>query len=178
MTKSSLRGGCFLLLFYWAVSSCLLNRMRSLSNRRPTFLANWSSRPSTVVLARSFPLISSTMWPGIHHQRAVAQFQGGVHVVGNHQAGDVVLGRDFLGQLQHLICGGGVSRAAVCSSSNSNLGVTRVAINRVSAWRWPPESRADRLFHPVLQPQAQLDQPIGKQFAVRLGNAGKRRQYG
>ena len=32
--------GCFLLLFYWAVSSCLLNRMRSLSNRRPTFLAN------------------------------------------------------------------------------------------------------------------------------------------
>ena len=40
MTKSSPRGGCFLLLFYWAVSSCLLNRMRSLSNRRPTFLAN------------------------------------------------------------------------------------------------------------------------------------------
>ena len=38
------------------------------------------------------------------------------------------------------------SRAAVCSSSNSNLGVTRVAINRVSAWRWPPESRPTGCF--------------------------------
>ena len=50
---------------------------------------------------------------GIHHQRAVAQFQGGVHVVGNHQAGDVVFGHSFLGQLQHLICGGGVQGRSV-----------------------------------------------------------------
>ena len=38
------------------------------------------------------------------------------------------------------------SKAAVCSSSSSSLGVTRVAISRVSAWRWPPESRPTGCF--------------------------------
>ena len=33
------------------------------------------------------------------------------------------------------------SSAAVCSSSRSSLGLLRVAIRSVNAWRWPPESR-------------------------------------
>ena len=33
------------------------------------------------------------------------------------------------------------SRAAVCSSSRSRRGFFRVAMSRVRAWRWPPESR-------------------------------------
>ena len=32
------------------------------------------------------------------------------------------------------------SSAAVCSSNSSSLGVTIVAMSKVSAWRWPPES--------------------------------------
>ena len=49
----------------------------------------------------------------VHHQRAVAQGQRVVHVVGDHQAGQVVFGHDFFGQLQHLVRRAGVQRRRV-----------------------------------------------------------------
>ena len=48
------------------------------------------------------------------------------------------------------------SRAAVCSSSSRSFGLAIVAIKRVSAWRWPPESRptfdSRRSSRPSLSP--------------------------
>ena len=45
------------------------------------------------------------------------------------------------------------SSAAVCSSSKSSLGVTRVAISSVSAWRCPPESKPTGLFSRSSRPR-------------------------
>ena len=49
----------------------------------------------------------------IHHQGAVAQLQCLVHVVGDHQAGDLLFRYNALGQFQHLFGGGGVQRGGV-----------------------------------------------------------------
>ena len=48
---------CGAVLFYFS----LLSKIRSLSSAWPTFSAKRSSRPSTVVWARSSPLMSSTI---------------------------------------------------------------------------------------------------------------------
>ena len=46
------------------------------------------------------------------------------------------------------------SRAAVCSSSSSRRGLVSVAISRVSAWRWPPESRPTLALRRVSRPRS------------------------
>ena len=51
--------------------------------------------------------------PSVHHQGAVAQFQRLMHIVGHHQAGDLFLGYDALGQRQYLFGGGRVQRGGV-----------------------------------------------------------------
>ena len=51
------RFSCGAVLFYFS----LLSKIRSLSSAWPTFSAKRSSRPSTVVWARSSPLMSSTI---------------------------------------------------------------------------------------------------------------------
>ena len=49
----------------------------------------------------------------VHHQRAVAQGQRVVHVVGDHQAGQVVFGHDLFRQFQHLVRRGGIQGGGV-----------------------------------------------------------------
>ena len=49
----------------------------------------------------------------IHHQCAVAQIQGGLHVVGDHEAGDFIFLHDGAGQGQHLFGGAGVQGGGV-----------------------------------------------------------------
>ena len=65
----------------------------------------------------------------IHHNQPVADGNGVLHIVGNHNGGQVISVRSstFLAVLG--------SNAAVCSSSSSTLGFFKVAINRVTAWR-------------------------------------------
>ena len=49
----------------------------------------------------------------VHHQRAVAKIQRLVHVVRDHQAGDVPLGHHAAGEIQHLVRRGGVEGGGV-----------------------------------------------------------------
>ena len=48
-----------------------------------------------------------------HHQRAVAELERLVHVVRDHQAGDVALRHDAAGEVQHLFRRCGVERRGV-----------------------------------------------------------------
>ena len=68
----------------------------------------------------------------IHHQGAVAQFQRLMHVVSDHQAGDLLFGHDVPGQLQHLFRRGGVQSGGLLvqyqKSCDINVGTGMVTI--------------------------------------------------
>ena len=114
--------------------------MRSLSRSLPAPALNCSSRSVTVIFSRFSPLMSSTMWPlsiirvRLPSSRAFFMLWVTIRVV--------ILccctTRRVMSSTFSAVAG---SRAAVCSSSSSSLGGTIVAIIRVSAWRWPPDSR-------------------------------------
>ena len=50
---------------------------------------------------------------GIHHNEPVAVGDGVLHVVGDHEGGEVVLLYDLVGQSQHLVGGLGVQSGSV-----------------------------------------------------------------
>ena len=64
-----------------------------------------------------------------HHQCAVAELKCLMHVVRDHQAGDVTFRHDAAGTFS-AVAG---SSAAVCSSRSKSCGGTIVAISSVSA---------------------------------------------
>ena len=64
--------------------------------------------------------------PVRHHQCAVAELKCLMHVVRDHQAGDVTFRHDAAGDVAG-------SSAAVCSSRSKSCGGTIVAISSVSA---------------------------------------------
>ena len=86
-----------------------------------------------------------------HHECAVSELQRLVHIVGNHQAGDFLLGNDTFCQLQHFfscsrIEGGGVlikqqklRRDESCHEQGKRLALTA-------------GEKSDRLGHPVFKP--------------------------
>ena len=70
--------------------------------------------------------------PVRHHQCAVAELKCLMHVVRDHQAGDVTFRHDAAGEVEHFSAVAG-SSAAVCSSRSKSCGGTIVAISSVSA---------------------------------------------
>ena len=57
----------------------------------------------------------------VHHEGAVAQLQCLMHIVGDHQAGDLLFGHDALGEVQHLFGGGRVESGGVLVQKQTRL---------------------------------------------------------
>ena len=110
----------------------------------------------------------------VHHQCAVAQSQRVVHVVGDHQAGDVVFGNNFFGQFQHLFSGAGVQRGGVLIQQQQ-LGRDQRRHQQGQRLALAARKQADRLFHTVLKAKTQGGKLLGKDFTVLFGDAGERR---
>src|SRR5262249_20324193 len=62
------------------------------------------------------------------------------------------------------------SRAAVCSSSRSNCGLSQVAMSRVNAWRWPPDRLPMALSRRSSRPSHGLSKAIAKQIVQQGGD--------
>ena len=110
----------------------------------------------------------------VHHQGAVAQGQGVVHIVGDHQAGDVVLRHDLLCQVQHLFGGGGVQSRGVFIQQQQ-FGGNEGCHQQRQRLALAAREQAHRLLHAIFQSQSQGGQLFGKQGPVRLGDAGEGR---
>ena len=111
----------------------------------------------------------------VHHQRAVAQGKGIVHVVGDHQAGDVVLRHDLFGQIQHLFRRGGVQSGGVFVQQQQ-LGGDQRRHQQGQCLALAAGEQADGLLHAVLQPKAQGGELLGKEVAILFGDAGEGRR--
>ena len=106
----------------------------------------------------------------VHHQRAVAKGECIVHVVGDHQTGQVVFGHDLLCQLQHLIRCGGVEGGGMLVQQQQ-LGGDEGRHQQGQRLTLPAREQPHRLLHPILQPKAKLGEPFGKERAVLAGDA-------
>ena len=74
----------------------------------------------------------------MHHDQAVADLDGILHIMSYHQGSQPLLLYDFTGKLQNLLRRLRI-QAAVCSSSKSSFGFFKVAIRRVKACLCPPD---------------------------------------
>ena len=110
----------------------------------------------------------------IHHQRAVAQGQRVVHVVGDHQAGQVVFGHDFFCQLQHLVRRAGVQRRRVLVKQQQ-LRRDEGRHQQGQRLALAAGQQTHGLLHAVLKPQTQRGELFGKQLPVLFVDAGERR---
>ena len=106
----------------------------------------------------------------VHHQRAVAKGECIVHVVGDHQTGQVVFGHDLLCQLQHLIRRGGIKGGCMLVQQQQ-LGGDEGRHQQGQRLTLPAGEQPHRLLHPILQPEAKLGEPFGKERAVLAGDA-------
>ena len=116
----------------------------------------------------------------VHHQRAVAKLQGLVHIVGDHEGGDMVFRDGLTGDFQHLFCRGGVQSGGML--------VQQKELRRLEGGHHQRQRLAlaagkqtHRLLHPILQAHVQLSQLFPEGGLFRPGHmaepaAGGRRQ--
>ncbi len=110
--------------------------------------------------------------PRVHHQGAVAQFQSLVHIVGDHEGGDFMLGYHFPGDLQHLFCGTRVQSGSVLVQQQQ-LGRDQRGHEQGEGLPLPTGQQPHRLPHPVLQAHVQPGQLVPEQGPVRLTGAAE-----
>ena len=111
----------------------------------------------------------------VHHQCTVAQSQRVVHIVGDHQAGQVVFGHDLFRQFQHLVRRGGVQGGGVLVQQQQFRRDQR-GHQQGQCLALAAGQQAHRLLHPVLQAKAQLGEFFRKEVAVLLRDAGEGRR--
>ena len=95
-----------------------------------------------------------------------------MHVVGDHEAGDLFLRHDALGQLQHFLGGGRVQGGGVLVQQEELGGDERC---HQQGQRLPLAAgkQAHRLLHPVFQPHVEQGQLLTEDLFVLAGDAGE-----
>ena len=105
----------------------------SLVNSSPLTSSNLCSRSSTVRRFFSSPRISRMILPSIIMISRLPCDDGILHVVGDHQSGQVIPVDDLLRSLQHLRRGLGIQRRSMLVQQQQLAASSDVAIRRVSA---------------------------------------------
>lgn len=93
----------------------------------------------------------------LHHNGPVTQLEGGLDIVGNHQAGDGVFRHDLFSQLQHLFRRGRVQGGSVLIQQQQ-LGGNQGSHQQRQRLALAAGEQTHHRVHPVLQPQSQLGQ--------------------
>ena len=95
-----------------------------------------------------------------------------MHIVGHHQAGDLFLGYDALGQRQHLFGGGRVQRGGVLVQQQQ-LGGDKGSHEQGKRLPLSAGEQPHRLLHAVLQTHVQQSQLFAEKRLILAGNAGE-----
>lgn len=116
----------------------------------------------------------------VHHQRAVAKLQGLVHIVGDHESGDMVFRDGLTGDFQHLFCRGGVQSGGMLIQQKE-LRRLEGGHHQRQRLALAAGKQTHRLLHPILQAHVQLSQLFPEGGLFRPGHmaepaAGGRRQ--
>ncbi len=107
----------------------------------------------------------------VHHDGAVAQIQGGLHVVGDHQAGQAVFPSTIFFVRSRTFSAVAGSRAAVCFVEKQGAS-GRSASPSASAPGAGRRRKSDVLAHPVLQAHAQQGDLVAEAGPDRRGRRG------
>ena len=91
----------------------------------------------------------------VHHDEAVAQTDGVVHVVRDHQRGEVVLGDDLFGEIEDLGCGFGVKCCGVLVKQQQ-LGLCEGGHQQGEGLTLSARKQTDLSFHARIETQVEL----------------------
>ena len=95
-----------------------------------------------------------------------------MHVVGDHQAGDLLFSHDALGQLQYLFGGGGVEGCGVLVQQQE-LGGNEGGHEQGQRLPLAAGKQPHRLLHPVLKAHIQQGKFFPEQLLILAGDAGE-----
>ena len=95
-----------------------------------------------------------------------------MHIVGHHQAGDLFLGYDALGQCQHLFGGGGVQRGSVLVQQQELRG-DKGSHKQSKRLSLPAGEQPYRLLHAILQSHVQQGKLFAEERLILAGDAGE-----
>ena len=95
-----------------------------------------------------------------------------MHIVGHHQAGDLFLGYDALGQRQNFFGGGGVQSGGVLVQQQE-LGGDKGSHKQGKRLPLPAGEQPHRLLHAVLQPHVQQGKLFAEERLILAGDAGE-----
>ena len=95
-----------------------------------------------------------------------------MHIVGHHQAGDLFLGHDALGQRQHLFGGGGVQRGGVLVQQQQ-LGGDKGSHKQGKRLPLTAGEQPHRLLHAVLQLHVQQSKLFAEERLILAGDTGE-----
>ena len=95
-----------------------------------------------------------------------------MHVVGDHQAGDLFLGHNALGQLQHLLRRGRVQGGSVLVQQQE-LGGNKGGHEQGQRLPLAAREQTHRLLHPILKAHVQQGKFFPEQLLILAGDAGE-----
>ena len=110
--------------------------------------------------------------PGVHHEGAVAEIEGGLHVVGDHEAGEMVLLDDLTGELQDLFRRAGVQGGGMLVQEKE-LRVGHGGHHEGEGLALAPGEEADGLLHAVLEPHVQQGQAVAEGLLLGAGHVAE-----
>ena len=127
-----------------------------------------------MILSRSLPLTSMTIWPSAMIGVSVAELKRLRHVlVRNHKAGYMAFLDDALCQLKHLFRRRGVERRRVLIEQQE-LGRNHRRHQQRQRLPLAARQQADRLPHTILKPHIQQRQLRAEFFLISAGYAAER----
>ena len=107
--------------------------------------------------------------PAVHHEGAVAEVQGGLHVMGDHEAGQVVLFHDLAGEVQDLFGGAGVQGGGMLVQEEE-LRVGHGGHHEGEGLALAAREKADGLLHAVLKAHVQEGEAVAEGVLLGAGD--------
>ena len=106
----------------------------------------------------------------VHHDEAVAQADGIVHIVRDHQRGEIVLGDDLFGEIEDLGCSFGVKRCGVLVKQQQ-LGLCEGGHQQGEGLTLSARKQTDLSFHARIEAQVELLKECRELSFFLLGDA-------